>query len=51
MPMEINRMKEIPAEDLHPEEFIQQKVDEISGIVGDGLAINALSGGVRWQGC
>ena len=46
MPMEINRMKEIPAEDLHPEEFIRQKIDEISGIVGDDLAINALSGGV-----
>lgn len=40
------KIKEIKVEDLHPEEFIQQKVEEISSIVGDGLAINALSGGV-----
>ena len=39
-------MDEITAEALNPEEFIKQKVDEISGTVGDGLAINALSGGV-----
>ena len=39
-------MEEITAEALNPEEFIEQKVDEISRTVGDGLAINALSGGV-----
>lgn len=32
--------------DLQPEEFINQKVKEISSVVGEGLAINALSGGV-----
>ncbi len=37
---------EIKIEGLHPEEFIKQKVEEISSIVGSGLAINALSGGV-----
>lgn len=39
-------LKEIKVEDLHPEEFIEQKIDEISGIIGDDMAINALSGGV-----
>jgi GMP synthase (glutamine-hydrolysing) len=39
-------IKEIRVEDLNPEEFIEQKVDEISSAVGDSLAINALSGGV-----
>ena len=39
-------IKEIKAEDLNPQEFIEQKVKEISSFVGDGLAINALSGGV-----
>jgi len=37
---------EIKTEDLDPNEFIEQKVREISSEVGDGLAINALSGGV-----
>lgn len=37
---------EIKAEELNPEEFISEKVQEISSIVGDGLAANALSGGV-----
>ncbi len=37
---------EIKIEHLRPEEFIKQKVEEISSIVGSGLAINALSGGV-----
>lgn len=41
--MQIN---EIKSEDLNAEEFINQKTKEISSIVGDGLAINALSGGV-----
>ena len=39
-------IKEIKTADLNPEEFIKQKVDEILSAVGDGLAINALSGGV-----
>lgn len=40
------KIEEIKIEELKPEEFIRNKVDEISSIVGDGLAINALSGGV-----
>lgn len=39
-------IKEIKIQDLNPKEFIDQKVKEISSTVGDGLAINALSGGV-----
>ncbi|MCG2706046.1 MAG: ExsB family transcriptional regulator [Candidatus Omnitrophica bacterium] len=39
-------IKEIILEDLRPQEFIQKKIDEISSVVGEGLAINALSGGV-----
>ena len=39
-------VKEIKLEDLHPDEFIAEKVKEIKSAVGDGLAINALSGGV-----
>lgn len=39
-------MDEITLDDLHADEFIAEKVDEISSIVGDGIAINALSGGV-----
>ena len=38
--------KEIKLEDLKPQEFITQKTKEISFLVGQGLAINALSGGV-----
>ena len=37
---------EIRLEDLDTEKFIAQKVEELSAAVGDGLAINALSGGV-----
>ena len=37
---------EIKTADLNSEEFIEQKVDGISSAVGNGLAINALSGGV-----
>ena len=37
---------EIKSEDLVPERFIEDKVEEISSTVGDGVAINALSGGV-----
>ena len=39
-------IKEIKFQDLQPERFIEEKVKEISSVVGDGLAINALSGGV-----
>jgi GMP synthase (glutamine-hydrolysing) len=39
-------IKEIKIEDLNPAEFIEQKANEIASIVGDGFAINALSGGV-----
>jgi GMP synthase (glutamine-hydrolysing) len=41
--MDIN---EITLEELDAEGFIADKVEEISSIVGEGLAINALSGGV-----
>lgn len=40
------KIKEISAKDLQAEEFVTQKVRELSTIVGDGLAITALSGGV-----
>jgi GMP synthase (glutamine-hydrolysing) len=39
-------IKEITAQELNPETFIKQKVKEIQEAVGDGTAINALSGGV-----
>lgn len=39
-------IREIKTRDLNPEKFIEDKVAEISLAVGDGLAINALSGGV-----
>jgi GMP synthase (glutamine-hydrolysing) len=39
-------IKEITLDELDAEKFIAEKVEEISLIVGDGLAINALSGGV-----
>ncbi|KPJ51357.1 ExsB family transcriptional regulator [candidate division TA06 bacterium DG_26] len=38
--------KELRTEELNPEEFITHAVEEISSTVGDGLAVNALSGGV-----
>jgi len=38
--------KEIRAEDLDAAQFIRDRVAEIRGAVGDGAAINALSGGV-----
>jgi GMP synthase (glutamine-hydrolysing) len=38
--------KEITAQELDPERFIDEKVEEITTAVGDGVAINALSGGV-----
>lgn len=40
------KTEEIIAQELNPQEFIKEKVSEISSMVGDGLAINALSGGV-----
>jgi GMP synthase (glutamine-hydrolysing) len=39
-------IEEIKVQDLNPTEFIARQVREISAAVGDGLAINALSGGV-----
>jgi GMP synthase (glutamine-hydrolysing) len=42
----MNEIREIKLEDLDPEAFIADKVAEISRDVGDGIAINALSGGV-----
>ncbi|MDB9822635.1 ExsB family transcriptional regulator [Deltaproteobacteria bacterium] len=38
--------KEISAQELNTERFIDEKVKEIEDAVGDGTAINALSGGV-----
>ncbi|MDI6840762.1 MAG: ExsB family transcriptional regulator [bacterium] len=40
------KIKEIKAKYLKPHKFIEQKINEISALVGDGKAINALSGGV-----
>jgi len=37
---------EIRIENLNPDDFIREKIAEISATVGDGVAINALSGGV-----
>ncbi|MHA2061645.1 MAG: GMP synthase (glutamine-hydrolyzing) [Candidatus Sifarchaeia archaeon] len=39
-------IKEIKINELNPEKFIDEKTQEISSTVGDGIAINALSGGV-----
>ena len=39
-------VKEIKVKDLDTEQFIEEKVGEIKDAVGDGTAINALSGGV-----
>src|SRR4030042_1397056 len=38
--------KEIKALELNTEQFIQEKIDLIGSMVGNGIAINALSGGV-----
>ena len=38
--------KEIAAQELNTEDFIHEKVIEIQRVVQDGMAINALSGGV-----
>ncbi len=40
------KIKEIKLENLNAERFIAEKAKEISSVVGDDLAINALSGGV-----
>lgn len=40
------KIQEIKFKDLDTKRFIEQKADEISSIVGNGLAVNALSGGV-----
>jgi len=40
------KIKEIPFQKLRPKDFINEKVKEISRTVGNGLAVNALSGGV-----
>ena len=37
---------EIPLTDLNVEEFIEQQTKAIGEAAGDGLAVNALSGGV-----
>ncbi|MGQ9781983.1 MAG: GMP synthase (glutamine-hydrolyzing) [Nitrososphaeria archaeon] len=39
-------VQEITLDELDPKKFVEEKVDEIRSIVGDGSAINALSGGV-----
>jgi GMP synthase (glutamine-hydrolysing) len=39
-------IEEITVDRLNPEEFVARQVREISDAVGDGLAVNALSGGV-----
>lgn len=39
-------IQEITPDRLDPAAFIEQQVNEIRAVVGDGLAINALSGGV-----
>jgi GMP synthase (glutamine-hydrolysing) len=39
-------IKEITAKELNTSQFIKEKVNEINTIVGNGIAINALSGGV-----
>ena len=39
-------IKEITATELVPEKFIAEKVQDIQKAVGEGIAINALSGGV-----
>ncbi len=40
------KIAEIKAKDLNPKKFIAQQIKEISSLVDNGLAINALSGGV-----
>ena len=42
----MTQTKEIKLEGLNPKEFIGQKMNEISSVVSEGVAVNALSGGV-----
>jgi len=42
----MSKAEEITVNDLNPGEFIDEQVKGISSLVGDGCAINALSGGV-----
>lgn len=42
----MGNINEIKVGELNTENFIKEKTQEISALVGDGLAINALSGGV-----
>jgi GMP synthase (glutamine-hydrolysing) len=39
-------VREIKLEDLVEEKFIQEQVARLRNVVGEGVAINALSGGV-----
>ncbi|MBN2097924.1 MAG: ExsB family transcriptional regulator [Candidatus Omnitrophica bacterium] len=39
-------IKELKTEQLVPNKFIEEKVQELCSVVGEGLAVNALSGGV-----
>ncbi|MFP4175795.1 MAG: asparagine synthase-related protein [Candidatus Brocadiia bacterium] len=39
-------VREVTVEELDPQEFIDEKVEEIRDVVGNDVAINALSGGV-----
>jgi GMP synthase (glutamine-hydrolysing) len=39
-------IKEITAQELNTERFVNEKIREIKDALGDGMAINALSGGV-----
>jgi GMP synthase (glutamine-hydrolysing) len=39
-------IKEITLQELNPEKFISERTEDIQEAVGDGIAINALSGGV-----
>ena len=40
------QIKEVKVQDLNTEDFIEEKIGELCSIVGEGEAINALSGGV-----
>jgi len=42
----VQAIKEIKQSELNTDSFIKEKAQEISNLVGDGFAINALSGGV-----
>ena len=39
-------IREITMHELDTERFIHEKTEEIKNLVGEGIAINALSGGV-----